>query len=98
MFNCSSSFTKLRDYYFYYVARTPSSGVNALMLAALNGHMATTQILLERGADPNLTNCNSATPLLVAEMSRKREVKGYLERKTSNKPKRGDSRTDGCRR
>ena len=63
------------------------------MLAALNGHMATSQILIERGADPNLTNCNNATPLLVADMSKKRELKGYLDRKTTNKPKRGDVST-----
>ena len=72
------------------ISRCPSSGVNALMLAALNGHMATSQILIERGADPNLTNCNNSTPLRLAEINRKREVKGYLDRKTTNKPKQGD--------
>ena len=65
--------------------RTPSTGINALMLAALNGHMSTVQILIERGADANLTNVNNCTPLDFAD--KRREVKGYLDRKTVNKKK-----------
>lgn len=68
--------------------RTPSLGINALMLAALNGHVTTCQVLVERGADPNRTNANDHTPLHIAHLQTKREVKGYLERKTSNKPQR----------
>ena len=59
------------------------------MMAALNGYMTTSQILIEKGADPNLTNVNEHTPLEIAMNSGKREVKGYLERKTTNKPKIG---------
>ncbi len=70
-------------------ARMPSTGINALMLAALNGHMTTAQILIEHGANTNLTNVNNHTPLEIAHMRGKREVKGYLERKTINKPKMG---------
>ena len=69
--------------------RTPSTGVNCLMLAALNGHMTTSQILVETGANPNNTNVNGHTPLEIASISGKREVKGYLDRKTSNKPRLG---------
>ena len=69
--------------------RTPSTGINGLMLAALNGHMTTSQILIERGADPNLTNVNGHTPLEIATLRGKREVRGYLDRKTTNKPKIG---------
>ncbi|CAH1779098.1 unnamed protein product [Owenia fusiformis] len=66
--------------------RMPSIGLNALMVAALNGHMTTAQILIEGGADPNLTNINNATALAIATKRGKREVKGYLDRKTTNKP------------
>ena len=69
--------------------RMPSTGINALMLAALNGHMTTAQILIERGADANLTNVNNHTALEMAELRGNREVKGYLDRKTINKPKMG---------
>ena len=69
--------------------RTPSTGVSSLMLAALNGHMTTSQILVETGANPNNTNVNEHTPLDIASISGKREVKGYLDRKTSNKPRLG---------
>jgi len=65
--------------------RTPSLGVNSLMLAALSGHMATAQLLVERGADPNLTNINGHTPLEIACMRGQREVQGYLDRKTACK-------------
>ncbi|KAK7478206.1 hypothetical protein BaRGS_00030567 [Batillaria attramentaria] len=67
--------------------RTPSSGLTPLMLAALNGHMTTAQILIEKGGDPNVTNVGDRTALGVATVRGKREVRGYLDRKTTNKPK-----------
>ena len=67
--------------------RAPSTGINALMLAALNGHMTTAQMLVERGADPDHTDINGNTPLSIAISNDKREVRGYLERKTRNTPK-----------
>ena len=67
--------------------RAPSTGVSALMLAARNGHMTTCQILIERDADPDLTNVNEHTPLEIATQQGRREVQGYLDRKTKNKPK-----------
>lgn len=70
--------------------RMPSTGVSALMLAARNGHMTTSQILIERGADANLTNVNEHTALEIAKMQGRREVRGYLDRKTLNKPKAGE--------
>jgi len=72
-------------------SRTPSMGVSALMLTALNGHMTTAQVLIERGADPNFTNVNGQTALDIAMARGHREVRGYLDRKTSNKPHRGES-------
>ncbi len=71
--------------------RTPSMGMNSLMLAALNGHVTTAQILIEHGGDPNLTNVNDQTPLQIAALSSNAEVKGFLDRKTANKPHQGDA-------
>ncbi|XP_041375795.1 ankyrin repeat and SAM domain-containing protein 6-like isoform X2 [Gigantopelta aegis] len=66
--------------------QTESTSLSPLMVAALNGHMTTAQILIERGGDPNLTNVNHKTALEIATICDKREVKGYLDRKTTNKP------------
>ena len=70
--------------------QSPLLGVDALMLASLNGHMTTAQILIERGADPNLTDINGHTPLEVAMLRGQRELQGYLDRKTTIKPKAGE--------
>lgn len=56
-----------------------------LMCAAINGHMTTAQNLMERGCDPNLSDCNDKTALQLAQERGKREVIGFLDRKTSNK-------------
>ena len=66
--------------------RTQSTGCTPLMLASLNGHMTTAQILIERGGDPNLTNVMQKTALAIAQIRGKREVRGFLDRKTTNKP------------
>lgn len=66
--------------------RTPSTGITPLMLASLNGHMTTAQILIERGGDPNLINVLDHTALAIAAIRGKREVRGFLDRKTTNKP------------
>ena len=57
------------------------------MIAALNGHMTTAQIIIEKGGDPNMTNVCGKTALEIATIRDKREVRGYLDRKTTNKPK-----------
>ncbi|XP_006825079.1 LOW QUALITY PROTEIN: ankyrin repeat and SAM domain-containing protein 6-like [Saccoglossus kowalevskii] len=66
-----------------------NTGWNPLMVTALNGHMTTAQILVDRGCDPNVTNLLGRTALSIAIQSgkRSREVRGYLDRKTTNKPK-----------
>ncbi|RUS71201.1 hypothetical protein EGW08_021037 [Elysia chlorotica] len=66
---------------------TPSSGLTPLMIAALNGHMTTAQIIIEKGGDPNMINVCGKTALEIATIRDKREVRGYLDRKTTNKPK-----------
>ena len=66
---------------------TPSTGLTPLMTAALNGHMTTAQIIIERGGDPNVMDVCENTALEIATLRDKREVSGYLDRKTTNKPK-----------
>ncbi|XP_005095515.1 ankyrin repeat and SAM domain-containing protein 6 [Aplysia californica] len=75
---------------------TPSTGLTPLMTAALNGHMTTAQIIIERGGDPNVMNVCENTALEIATVRDKREVSGYLDRKTTNKPKTspGDIKPD----
>ncbi|XP_077982185.1 ankyrin repeat and SAM domain-containing protein 6-like [Glandiceps talaboti] len=65
------------------------TGWSVLMVSAVNGHMTTAQILVDRGCDPNQTNILDKTALAIAIQSgkRSREVRGYLDRKTTNKPK-----------
>ena len=74
--------------------RTPSTGITPLMLASLNGHMTTAQILIEMGGDPNFTNVNTKTALDIASIRGKREVRGFLDRKTTNKPIQGKCSID----
>ena len=62
-----------------------STFMTPLMCAAINGHMTTAQNLMERGCDPNLSDCNDKTALQLAQERGKREVIGFLDRKTSNK-------------
>ena len=66
---------------------TPSTGLTPLMIAAVNGHMTTAQIIIERGGDPNVMDVCENTALQIASLRDKREVSGYLDRKTTNKPK-----------
>lgn len=66
-----------------------STFMTPLMCTAINGHMTTSQIMMERGCDPNLTDVNDKTALQLASECGKREVSGYLDRKTSNKSSTG---------
>ncbi|KAH3776758.1 hypothetical protein DPMN_178190 [Dreissena polymorpha] len=65
-----------------------------LMVAAQNGHDAVLRLLLDR--DPNLCNVLQHTALAVAAMRGKREVRGFLERKTTNKTIVDVSQRDTC--
>ncbi|XP_067856866.1 ankyrin repeat and SAM domain-containing protein 6-like [Heptranchias perlo] len=62
-----------------------TSGWSALMLAALNGELAVAQQLIERGADPNQTNAGGMTAFEIA--CKQKEMRGYLDSKTTNRPK-----------
>ena len=62
-----------------------STFMTPLMCAAINGHMTTAQILMESGCDRNLTDVNDKTALQLAHDKGKKEVFGFLDRKTSNK-------------
>lgn len=61
------------------------------MFAALSGHMTTAQMLVERGADPNMTNINGHTALEIARLRGQREVQGYLDRKTTHRNNTGEN-------
>ena len=47
------------------------------------------RLLVNKGANPNLKNKLGKTALEIATDCEKREVRGYLDRKTSVKPERG---------
>ncbi|XP_033117547.1 ankyrin repeat and SAM domain-containing protein 6-like [Anneissia japonica] len=67
--------------------KNETTGWNALMFAALNGHMTSAQILVDRGCDPNETNYIDKTAYEIAVCAGKREAAGYLDRKTTRRPK-----------
>lgn len=69
--------------------RMQSTFMTPLMCAAINGHMTTAQVLMERGCDPNISDVNDKTALQLASERGKREVMGFLDRKTLNKPTTG---------
>uniref|UniRef100_UPI00398E521B ankyrin repeat and SAM domain-containing protein 6-like isoform X2 n=1 Tax=Pristiophorus japonicus TaxID=55135 RepID=UPI00398E521B len=64
-----------------------TSGWSALMLAALNGELAVAQQLIERGADPNQTNVAGMTAFEIACACKQKEMRVYLDSKTTNRPK-----------
>ncbi|XP_014678687.1 PREDICTED: ankyrin repeat and SAM domain-containing protein 6-like [Priapulus caudatus] len=68
--------------------RMLSTGASALMAAAQNGHMTTCQLLVERGCDANATDVCERTALDLARERHCKEVQGYLERKTTHRPKK----------
>lgn len=51
-----------------------SAGDSLLMLACSNGHIDTARMLLDRGADPNVPNHQSETPLMVATRADRTEL------------------------
>ena len=67
----------------------PHTGWTPLMMAALAGHMTTAQLLLDRGGNPNKTNVLDRTALEIATLAGQREVREYLDRKTTRRPKIG---------
>lgn len=64
-----------------------TSGWSALMLAALSGELGVAQQLIDRGADPNLTNAAGMTAFEIACTAKQREMRHYLDSKTTNRPK-----------
>ncbi|XP_032872608.1 ankyrin repeat and SAM domain-containing protein 6 isoform X2 [Amblyraja radiata] len=64
-----------------------TSGWSALMLAALSGELGVAQQLIDRGADPNLTNAAGMTAFEIACTAKQRELRHYLDSKTTNRPK-----------
>lgn len=66
--------------------REETTGWTALMLSALNGHMAAAQLLVEFGADTNAQNVINQTALEVAIVRQKTEVQEFLDERTSTRP------------
>ncbi|GCB69927.1 ankyrin repeat and SAM domain-containing protein 6-like [Scyliorhinus torazame] len=65
----------------------PAGGWSALMLAALNGELAVAQQLMDRGADPNQVNVGGMTAFEIACACKQKEMRDYLDSKTTNRPK-----------
>ncbi|XP_041040074.1 ankyrin repeat and SAM domain-containing protein 6-like isoform X1 [Carcharodon carcharias] len=65
----------------------PAGGWSALMLAALNGELAVAQQLMERGADPNQANVGGMTAFEIACACKQKDIRDYLDSKTTNRPK-----------
>ncbi|XP_072416697.1 ankyrin repeat and SAM domain-containing protein 6-like isoform X2 [Chiloscyllium punctatum] len=65
----------------------PAGGWSALMLAALNGELAVVQQLVEGGSDPNQTNVGGMTAFEIACSCRQKEIRDYLDSKTTTRPK-----------
>ncbi|XP_048405630.1 ankyrin repeat and SAM domain-containing protein 6-like [Stegostoma tigrinum] len=64
-----------------------AGGWSALMLAALNGELAVAQQLVDAGSDPNQTNVGGMTAFEIACACRQKEIRDYLDSKTTNRPK-----------
>lgn len=69
--------------------RAPATGTTPLMCSAMNGHTVTAQALVERGCDPNVEDINGKTALQLAVDQGKKEVRSFLDRKTTNKSRMG---------
>ncbi|XP_072052011.1 ankyrin repeat and SAM domain-containing protein 6-like [Amphiura filiformis] len=67
--------------------RDQHTGWTPLMMAALAGHMTTAQLLIDRGGNPNAANVLDRTALEIATLASQREVREYLDRKTTRRPK-----------
>ena len=64
------------------------TGWTPLMMAAAQGHITMTEILVEaRGCDPDVTNTLHRTALEIAILENHGEVRDYLDRRTTNRPK-----------
>ncbi len=72
--------------------RDQHTGWTPLMMAALAGHMTTAQLLIDRGGNPNAANVLDRTALEIATLAGQREVREFLDRKTSRRPKIGKNK------
>jgi len=76
------------DQYYKYTKFTP------LMLAALTGQLTMARLLVDKGADTNFKNKLGKTALEIAMDCDMKEIRGYLDRKTTVKPERVVERGD----
>uniref|UniRef100_H2XQR8 SAM domain-containing protein n=1 Tax=Ciona intestinalis TaxID=7719 RepID=H2XQR8_CIOIN len=70
------------DQYFKFTDWTP------LMIAALTGQLPMAKLLVEKGANPNFKNKQGKTALEIATDCEMKEVRGYLDHRTTDKPAR----------
>nr|CAB3221840.1 ankyrin repeat and SAM domain-containing protein 6-like [Phallusia mammillata] len=70
------------DQHFKFTGWTP------LMIAAITGQVPMARLLVEKGANTNLKNKIGKTALELATDCGMKEVRGYLDRKTTEKPER----------
>lgn len=70
-----------------------SSGDSLLMLASYNGHLETSRLLLEKGADPNLPNDRLQTPLAGVVYKGEMDIVNLLLEKGADV----DSRPEGAK-
>uniref|UniRef100_H2ZH16 Uncharacterized protein n=1 Tax=Ciona savignyi TaxID=51511 RepID=H2ZH16_CIOSA len=59
-----------------------------LMIAALTGQLPMARLLVGKGANPNFKNIQGKTALEIATDCEMKEVRGYLDHKTTDKPAR----------
>lgn len=69
-----------------------STGWTPLMVTAMTGQLPMARLLVDKGADPNRKNLLGKTALAIASEGEMREIRGYLDRKTSDKPEKIDDR------
>lgn len=65
------------------------TGITPLMFSAAGGNMSTTQILLDRGADPNTLSACHLTALDVADACNRPDIANCLQKKTTRHKKKG---------
>ncbi|XP_039274562.2 ankyrin repeat and SAM domain-containing protein 6-like [Styela clava] len=67
-----------------------ATGWTALMVTAMTGQLPMARLLVDKGCDPNRKNRHEKTALAIATECELREIRGYLDRKTTDKPEKVD--------
>lgn len=73
--------------------RHNATGWTALMVTAMTGQLPMARLLVDKGCDPNRKNRHDKTALAIATECDLREIRGYLDRKTTDKPEKIDDQS-----